>query len=365
MRGIARLAKELGISTGTVSRALNGKPDVSPETRDRVLDAAKRMGYAPNQAARTLAQGETRSVGFMIDLDQETAASSDYFFMGVFDGVQTVIADQGLDLLVLPCPSGKDRYAYLERFVQRGVVDAMILAAVQYHDPRIELLQKTGIPFVTLGRSSLPTRHAWIDLDFEGAADVALSRLIGKGHRRIATTVPHGDVNFKHVFLAAYKKVLARHSLPFDPDLVFVTRRNEGAGYDVVDKMLTLPDPPTAIFLIYEVTAIGMYRRLRERGLMPGRDLAVFGFRDEPTTRFLSPPLTCFGLSLSDLGISLGRAMLAQIPRFQKRFPHGVVQKLQPLELRAGESDGNLDAHSQQRSISAGILFENAGSEPD
>ncbi|RYE37648.1 MAG: hypothetical protein EOP21_13645, partial [Hyphomicrobiales bacterium] len=295
----------------------------------------------------------------------ETAASSDYFFMGVFDGVQTVIADQGLDLLVLPCPSGKDRYAYLERFVQRGVVDAMILAAVQYHDPRIELLQKTGIPFVTLGRSSLPTRHAWIDLDFEGAADVALSRLIGKGHRRIATTVPHGDVNFKHVFLAAYKKVLARHSLPFDPDLVFVTRRNEGAGYDVVDKMLTLPDPPTAIFLIYEVTAIGMYRRLRERGLMPGRDLAVFGFRDEPTTRFLSPPLTCFGLSLSDLGISLGRAMLAQIPRFQKRFPHGVVQKLQPLELRAGESDGNLDAHSQQRSISAGILFENAGSEPD
>ena len=365
MRGIARLAKELGISTGTVSRALNGKPDVSPETRDRVLDAAKRMGYAPNQAARTLAQGETRSVGFMIDLDQETAASSDYFFMGVFDGVQTVIADQGLDLLVLPCPSGKDRYAYLERFVQRGVVDAMILAAVQYHDPRIELLQKTGIPFVTLGRSSLPTRHAWIDLDFEGAADVALSRLIGKGHRRIATTVPHGDVNFKHVFLAAYKKVLARHSLPFDPDLVFVTRRNEGAGYDVVDKMLTLPDPPTAIFLIYEVTAIGMYRRLRERGLMPGRDLAVFGFRDEPTTRFLSPPLTCFGLSLSDLGISLGRAMLAQIPRFQKRFPHGVVQKLQPLELRAGESDGSLDAHSQQRSISAGILFENAGSEPD
>jgi DNA-binding LacI/PurR family transcriptional regulator len=341
MRGIARLAKELGISTGTVSRALNGKPDVSPETKDRVLDAAKRMGYAPNQAARALAQGETRSVGFMIDLDQETAASSDYFFMGVFDGVQSVIDEQGLDLLVLTCPSGKDRYAYLERFVQRGVVDAMILAAVQYHEPRIELLQKTGIPFVTLGRSSLPNRHAWIDLDFEGAADVALTRLIDKGHRRIAITLPHGDVNFKHVFLDAYKEVLARHSLPFDPDLVFITRRNEGAGYDVVDKMLKLSDPPTAIFLIYEVTAIGMYRRLRERGLMPGRDVAVVGFRDEPTTRFLTPSLTCFSLSLTDLGISLGRAMLAQIPRFEKQFPLGVVQVRQALELRVGASDAH------------------------
>jgi DNA-binding LacI/PurR family transcriptional regulator len=341
MRGIARLAKELGISTGTVSRALNGKPDVSPETKDRVLDAARQMGYAPNQAARALAQGETRSVGFMIDLDQQTAASSDYFFMGVFDGVQSVFDEQGLDLLVLPCPSAKDRYAYLERFVQRGVVDAMILAAVQYHDPRIELLQKTGIPFVTLGRSSLPIQHAWIDLDFEGAAEVALSRLIEKGHQRIAITLPHGDVNFKHVFLDAYRKLLSLHSLPFDPDLVFTTRRNEGAGYEIVDRMLALPESPTAVFLIYEVTAIGMYRRLRERGLTPGRDVAVVGFRDEPTTRFLTPQLTCFSLSLTDLGISLGRAVLAQIPRYQQRFPHGVVQIRQPLELRVGESDAN------------------------
>jgi DNA-binding LacI/PurR family transcriptional regulator len=341
MRGIARLAKELGISTGTVSRALNGRPDVSPETRERVLAAARRLGYAPNQAARALAQGKTGSVGFMIDLDQETAASSDYFFMGVFDGVQSVIDEEGLDLLVLPCPTGKDRYAYLERFVQRGVVDAMILAAVQHHDRRIELLQANAIPFVTLGRSSLPIRHAWIDLDFESAADVSLSRLIARGHRRIAVTIPHGDVNFKHVFLDAYKATLTRHGVDFDPDLVFVTRRNEAAGYEAADRMLAMAVPPTAVLLIYEVTAIGLYRRLQEAGLVPGRDIAVVGFRDEPTTRFLTPSLTCFRLSLTDLGVALGHALLAQIPRFQSKFPLGLVESRQPLELRVGESDAN------------------------
>ncbi len=339
MKGIARLARELGISTGTVSRALNGKPDVNETTRRRVLDAARRLGYAPNQAARSLAQGTTRSVGFMIELDQETAASSDYFFMGVFDGVQSVLAEHGLDLLVLPCPSNQDRYTYLERFVARGVVDGMILAATQRVDRRIELLQSANIPFVTLGRSSTGHDYSWIDLDFEGAVATALDRLVGRGHRRIAVTVPHGGINFGTIFKEAYRRNLARHGIKFDKELVFVTRRNEAAGYAIVDEMLGLADPPTAVLLIYEVTAIGLYRRLMERGLQPGKDLAVVGFRDEPTIRFLMPSVTCFHVSLYDVGISIARALLAQIPAFSSQYPDGIVQARVPLSLRPGESD--------------------------
>jgi DNA-binding LacI/PurR family transcriptional regulator len=339
MRGIARLAKELGISTGTVSRALNGKPDVNEATRERVLEAARRIGYAPNHAARALAQGGTQSVGFMIDLDPETAASSDYFFMGVFDGVQSVLAEQGLDLLVLPCPTGQNHDSFLQRFVSRGVFDAMILAAVQRDDRRIDLLKSANIPFVTLGRSARSQDHSWIDLDFEGTATVALERLIGFGHRRIAITVPRGSVNFGYVFQETCKAVMARHGLTLDPALIFETRRTEAAGYEAAQAMLDLAEPPTAVLLIYEVTAIGVYRCLFERGLAPGRDLAVVGFRDEPTIRFLVPSLTCFSLSLRELGQSVGTALLRQIPRFQGRFPEGLVQILHPLALRPGDSD--------------------------
>jgi DNA-binding LacI/PurR family transcriptional regulator len=341
MRGIARLAQELGISTGTVSRALNGKQDVSPETKRRVLEAAQRLGYAPNQAARTLAQGATRSVGFVIDLSLETAASSDYFFMGVFDGVQSVLGPSSLDLLVLPCPTDHDRYGYLDRFVARGVVDGIILAATQRVDRRIELLQSAGVPFVTLGRSSSGKDYSWIDLDFEGVAKAAVDRFVALGHRRIALTVPVGEINFGAIFLDAYRRALEAHGLAYDPALVFATRRTEDAGYAIVDDMLRLADPPTAILLIFEIAAIGIYRRLSELGLKVGKDLAIIGFRDEPTVRFLTPSLTCFSVSLHDLGVSIGEAMLAQLPQNTGGRRPRIIQMRCASSLRAGESEGS------------------------
>ncbi len=339
MRGIARLAQELGISTGTVSRALNGKPDVNAETRRKVLDAAQRIGYAANQAARTLAQGTTRSIGFIIDLDPESAASSDYFFMGVFDGVQSVLSPHGLDLLVLPCPTDKDPFAYLQRIAARGVVDGMILSGTKRVDPRIDHLIATGIPFVTLGRSSTGRDYSWIDLDFEGVVATAMQRFFDLGHRRIALTVPHGDVNFGAIFENTYREALASRGIPFDPDLVIQTRRNEEAGYAIVAHLFGLDDAPTAVLLMYEVTAIGVYRRLGELGLRPGHDLAVIGSRDEPTVRFLTPSVTCFGMSRQELGVTVGEALLAQLPGFADRYPGGLVQKRTPLTLRPGESD--------------------------
>src|SRR5664279_4395426 len=109
MKGIAQLASELGVSTATVSRALNGKSDVNETTRNRVLEAAARLGYAANASARSLARGATNSVGFMIELNPETA-TTDNFFMGVFDGVQSVFSQHDLELVVLPCPTSGDPY---------------------------------------------------------------------------------------------------------------------------------------------------------------------------------------------------------------------------------------------------------------
>lgn len=338
MRGIARLAQELGISTGTVSRALNGKPDVSEATRQLVLETAKRLGYAPNQAARSLAQGTTRSVGFMMDLERETAASSEYFFMGVFDGVQSVLTEHGLDLLVLPRPTKANSLDFLQRYVTRGVFDGMILAATQRIDPRIELLESAGIPFVTLGRSTTGKNYPWIDLDFEGVAHAAIDRLVAAGHKRIAVTIPTGNINFGPLFEAAYRDALSRNGIPFDRDLVFATGRNEDAGYRLVDEMAARPDPPTAVLLIFETVAIGIYRRLAELGRLPGRDLAIIGFRDEPTVRFLMPSLTCFSASLHELGENLARALLARIPAFAEQPMRQPIQALARLTMRVGES---------------------------
>jgi DNA-binding LacI/PurR family transcriptional regulator len=348
MRGISKLAHELGLSTGTVSRALNNAPGVHEKTRRRVLEAAQRLGYEPNQAARNLALGQTRSIGFMIDLDPDTAANGDNFFMGVFDGVQSVLTPLGLDLLVLPCPSKQHRFAYLDRLVARRLVDGMILSGTERSDPRIGLLQTAGLPFAALGRSRTKAPFAWVDLDFEAVAEAAVDRLVSRGHRRIAVTVPFGDLNFGLVFKAAYKKALAKHNIPYDPEIVFQSGFGEEDGYFLVDAMLDNPDRVTSIVLIFEAAAIGMYRRLEERNLRPGADLAIIGFRDEAMVRHLRPRLTRFEVSLRDVGIALANALVDQI-NAKGRSNHTPAQVKIPMTLLPGDSDGRATVLGSKR----------------
>jgi DNA-binding LacI/PurR family transcriptional regulator len=339
MKGIRRLAQHLNISIGTVSRALNDKPDVNQATRKRVLEAAAELGYVPNQSGRSLRQGTSNTIGFMIELNEETAANSDNFFIGVFDGVQSAFARHKLDLVVLPCSMDEDPTEYLQRIVARRLVDAMIISATHKIDKRIDLLTSAKIPFIALGRSASGGDHPWMDLDFEGVANRAIDRLVEHGHRHIAVALPSNDINLGYVFLEAYKDALQRHGIPFDPDYVIRGKSSEQGGYQIAHDVLALPRRPTAILLIYELMAIGLYRRLNESGVRPGRDIAVIGFREAPQARFLSPTLTCFRLSLRDLGITLGESLLASMPPYADIYPQGIVHKIWPLELVPGESD--------------------------
>ncbi|QRM46388.1 substrate-binding domain-containing protein [Rhizobium sp. BG4] len=339
MKGIRQLAKHLDISIGTVSRALNGKPDVNEETRKRVLAAAEELGYVANQSGRSLRQGTTNVIGLMIESSKETVENSDNFFLGLTGGLQSVLARHKLDLVMLPCPNDEDPHEYLKRMVARRVVDAMIISATQRIDKRIDLLVKAKIPFVTLGRSSSGENYPWIDLDFEGVAASAVDRLVAKGHRTIAIAAPSNDINLGYIFVDSYRQALERHGIKYDPKLVIRVKSSEQGGYQAGHELLLLDGKPTAIILIYELMAIGLYRRLVEAGVMPGRDLAIIGFREEPRGRFLQPSLTCFRMSLRDLGIELAETLLATMPAYAETYPRGARNTIWPLELVPGESD--------------------------
>lgn len=339
MKGIRRLAEHLDISIGTVSRALNGRPDVNDETRKRVLDAAAELGYVPNQSGRSLRQGSTNAVGFMIESGSGIAGNSDNFFFGVFDGVQNVLGRHHLDLVVLPCSTDEDPAAYLQRMVTRRIVDALIISATHRKDHRIELLNKARIPFIALGRSSTQGPHPWLDLDFEGVANRSIDRLVAKGHRRIAVGAPSNDINLSFVYVDGYKAALERHGIEFDPRLVLRVASSELGGYQLAHDILAMEERPTAVVLVYELLALGLYRGLNEAGVTPGKDIAVIGFRESLVAKFLSPALTCFKLSLRDLGIALGESLLASMPAYAEIYPQGTVRRVWPMELVPGESD--------------------------
>lgn len=337
--GIRRLAQELDISIGTVSRALNGRPDVSARTRERVLRAAEAFGYFPNQSGRSLRQGTTNTIGFMLESGTAADIGGDNFFTSVIDGVQSVLARHQLDLIVLPTGTHEEPHDFLQRILARRFVDAMIISATRRQDRRIGLMLGAGVPFIALGRSETKGDYPWIDLDFEGVAAETMDRFVAHGHRRIAIAVPASEVNLGYVSEAAYKDALARHGIDFDPELVLRVDPNVEGGAATAKQLLALSPRPTAIFLVYETIANGLYRSLEQAGVIPGRDIAITAFRENPQTGFLSPSLSSFWLSLRDLGIALGEALLAAMPAYREIYPLRPTHAIWPMVFREGESD--------------------------
>ena len=335
--GIKRLAQHLNMSISTVSRALNDRPDSSEATRKRVREAATKLGYVPNQSGRSLRSGTTGTIGFMIQTGPEITGQGDTFFLNVFDGVQTVLSRHKLDLVALLCSSTEDEDDYLRRMVARGVVDGVIISHTKRIDARIEFLASHKVPFVTLGRSTTDTGQPWLDLDFETIATESVNRLVAKGHRRIAITLPHDDVNLGYIFHESAHKALAAHSIELDLNHIYRSLPNETGGYAIAQQLVKTKDRPTAILVVNGSMVNGLYRGLTEHGYLPGRDIAVIGL-DSPHAQFLSPTLTRFGQSLRDLGVALGEALLASMPQYAETYPLGIVRKVWPVTLISGES---------------------------
>jgi DNA-binding LacI/PurR family transcriptional regulator len=337
--GIRQLARHLDISIGTVSRALNGRGDVNSETRKRVQEAARQLGYVPNQSGRTLRQGTTNTVALMMRTNVNRTGFGETFFMALSEGVQDVLARHQLDLVILPCSSAQDQDEYLHRAVERHLADAFIISDTQRVDRRIDYLIKRDIPFVALGRSLSGGSHAWIDLDFEGVAEQSVTRLINLGHRCIALGIADREVNNRYIFEEAYRNALSAHGISFQPDLVVRVPNTEAGGYELGQRLLAMPERPTSVILVQETLAIGLYRSLSEAGLEPGRDLSIIGFRQNPSCCFLSPALTCFSLSLQALGASLGEVLVGLMGQGPSRSDPQPVRQLWPMTLVSGESD--------------------------
>lgn len=337
--GIHELARHLGLTVGTVSRALNNRPEVNEKTRERVMEAAVAIGYAPNQSGRSLRTGTTNTIGFMLESGTAGAIGSGDFFLRAVGGVQQALSRHGLDLVLLPCGPVEDPHDFLRRIILRRFVDGLIISATQRHDRRIELLARSKLPFVALGRSAVPIEHAWIDLDFEGVARDAVARLADRGHRRIAIALPASQINLGFVFRDAYRAAMAARGLPLDPALEIAVDVSEEGGTVLADRLVALQPRPTAVLLINELLAIGLYHRLGQQAIVPGRDLAVIGFRDNPQVRFLSPQLSCYHVALAELGLCLGETLLSLLPAHAERYPLAPGGRIWPLRYLGGESD--------------------------
>jgi DNA-binding LacI/PurR family transcriptional regulator len=355
--GIRELARRLNVSIGTVSRALNGKAEVSPETRARVIEAAARLGYSPAQSGRSLRRGATGMIGMMIPT-RERRALGDTIFMAVVDGLRAVLSAQGLDLVLLLCWPGEDSFAYTRRVVERRVVDGLIIADTQRVDPRIDYLVDRNMPFVTFGRSMSGGSQPWVDMDFEGMAEDSVARLVELGHRRIALARPASEINYGDIAAEAFARALTLRA-GLCEGILLRAGANEAGGYALGDALLGASPRPTGLILVDVDMAMGLYRRLSEVGVRPGADLAIIGFIHNAQCKFLAPALACYQTDLGSLGRRLGEALLARLPGAP--FVNAeTAHDIWPMRRIAGESDcpakprGERAARAEQRPAPAG-----------
>jgi DNA-binding LacI/PurR family transcriptional regulator len=333
LSSIHDLARHLNISIGTVSRALNGRADVNAETRQRVLEAAEKLNYAPNQSARRLRRGATHAVAFMLQPHPGDQQYGEPFFIPFLSGLQETLAEKGLDLMVVMGAPGDYQQERLMRVVEARWADAVVLAWTRREDERIEYLTKAGFPFATLGRSNSGSGYPSLDLDFERAGTEAVDRLVAQGHKRIAAVHPVHNLNFGYLFLEGYRNALESHGIAVDDALIVNGPINEAGGYDATPKIMASTNPPTAIVFNNDAMALGGCKALVEMGHQPGKDVAIIVIVDTALCRYYSPALTAFRPDLQPLGRRLGKMLLGSLPDYAGPEGVRVINEVWPLEL--------------------------------
>ncbi|WP_286772244.1 LacI family DNA-binding transcriptional regulator [Leclercia sp. UBA1284] len=259
------IAKELGLSVTTVSRALNGYDDVSRETRARVEAEAQRRGYRPNTFARRLKMGKIDAVGLVFPVHPVPLNNS--VFMDMVGEISHELARHEIDLLLIADDDLADKHSYM-RMVQSRRVDALIVAHTLDRDPRLEQLQAANFPFLALGRSQLPQPYAWFDFDNYAGTHQATHWLIAKGHRRIAFLGESNTQAFITQRRQGYLDALQEAGLSAEWLRAMPPSRRE--GYTATCDLLALPEPPTAIITDCNTHGDGAAMALSQRGRLTG-----------------------------------------------------------------------------------------------
>jgi len=277
---LKELAQKLGLSPTTVSRALNGYPEVNEATRDKVMAAARRYNYRPNARAIRLAKGRAMAVGHVLPMATRNEIMNP-IFADFIAGAGEVYSANGYDMLLSVVSDESELEAYRD-LKSRGAVDGVIVHAVRSADPRIALLQEIGLPFVLHGRATgIGVDYSWVDVNNRRAFLRAAEFLLDLGHRRIALVNGDEQMDFAVRRRTGYLDALAARGVAADPAIMSTGEMTEVAGFRAAERMLDLPDPPTAFLAASMLSGMGIRRAIEGRGLKMGRDVSVIIFDDE------------------------------------------------------------------------------------
>src|SRR4051812_2330214 len=293
MRQIADLA---GVSIATVSRVLNGREDVSEETREVVGRVIRENGYTANRNARGLSAGRTGLVGVLVPLVYPA------YFSGILAGAAEALSERDFQIVLSPTGGEHDReVSIVDRL--HGLTDGAMIILPEESSEELERLLDSGFRFVVLDPlMPLEERIPSVSAAHMSGADQAMKHLLDLGHRRVGQiTGPRGWVATEDRRRGYHAALAAAGILP-DPALEREAEPEIGPGRAAAEQLLELSEPPTAIFAFNDNIAIGAIQAARARGLRVPEELSVVGFDDVEYAAMVTPALTTVRQPLAEMG---------------------------------------------------------------
>lgn len=302
------VARVLGISTMTVSRALNNRPNVHPGTKQRVIDTARELGYIPNHIAKSLVLKKTNTIGVVVP---EITHS---FFPEVIRGIEEISYERGYHLILSHSAENSFREEDAINTLASKQVDGLLISTAQTVTD-ISLYKKLiqrGLPLVFYDRCVKGIGASCVSINDEECATLITEHLINHGYQRIAHISGPKAVLIGASRLQGYKNALAKRGIPVDPDLVIEAGLQEDNGYAAMNQLLSLPPAkqPQAVVAVNDPAAFGAMAAIHEHGFSIPDDVAIAGFSDDIRAKLTNVPLTTIRQNAYEVGKQAIRKLL-------------------------------------------------------
>ncbi|MDD6038084.1 MAG: LacI family DNA-binding transcriptional regulator [bacterium] len=299
MASMKDISVACGVSVATVSKALNDHRDIGKDTKERIRQVAKEMGYFPNSAAQALKTNRTNNIGVLFVDEAHSGLTHDYFAY-VLDSFKRTAESHGYDITFINCTrSETNQMSYLEHVKHRGF-DGVVIACINFYDPMVVELIQSDVPVVTIDHL-FNSRIAVISDNVNGMRTL-FSYVYHKGHRKIAYI--HGtDSSVTRNRMSAFYRTAKEYGIDIPDEYVMeAAYRNTGAAYDCTMKLLGLPDPPTCIFYPDDFASFGGMNAIQEKGLSIPDDISIVGYDGLRVARHIEPRLTTLRQDTKEIG---------------------------------------------------------------
>ncbi|WP_134704268.1 catabolite control protein A [Ammoniphilus sp. YIM 78166] len=313
------VAREAGVSMATVSRVVNGNPNVKPTTRKKVLAAIERLGYRPNAVARGLASKKTTTVGVVIP----DIASA--FFAELARGIDDIASMYKYNIILCDSDQRLEKEVHLINTLLEKQVDGIVFMGREITDEHLQVFNTSSVPIVLAGTKESSEEHPSVNIDHRQAAYDATMRLIQGGHSRIAMAAgPFQDPLAGVERFEGYRQALKDSNLDFRQEYVISGKLSYEAGLEAAQAFMSLEEPPTAIFAASDETAVGVIHGMQDMGKNVPQDLEVIGFDNIRLSEMVRPKLTTVVQPMYDLG-AVAMRLLTKYMNNEKVDNHIVV----------------------------------------